>query len=63
MNELIKVIIVLNNIVWIKIGKMVEFVRMDLGNVSDIISSMIEIYWMVEIYYIKLIFNIWIFFY
>lgn len=53
----------MNDIVLIKIGKMVEFVRMDLGNVSDIISSMIEIYWMVEIYYIKLIFNIWIFFY
>lgn len=33
----------------IKIGKMVEFVLMDLGNVSDIISSMMEIYWMVEI--------------
>lgn len=44
LNELIKVIIVLNNIVLIKIGKMVEFVLMDLGNVSDIISSMIEIY-------------------
>lgn len=44
LNELIKVIIVLNNIVLIKIGKMVEFVLMDLGNASDIISSMIEIY-------------------
>lgn len=44
LNELIKVIIVLNNIVLIKIGKMVEFVLMDLGNVSDIISSMTEIY-------------------
>lgn len=44
LNELIKVIIVLNNIVLIKIGKMVEFVLMDLGNVSDIISSMMEIY-------------------
>lgn len=47
----------------IKIGKMAEFVLMDLGNASDITSSMTEIYWMAETHYIKSIFNIWIFFY
>lgn len=44
MNELIKAIIALNNTVLIKIGKMAEFVLMDLGNASDITSSMTEIY-------------------
>lgn len=42
---------------------MAEFVLMDLGNASDITSSMTEIYWMAETHYIKSIFNIWIFFY